>query len=169
MSLSRERVALNQLAAVGQTRFHRLENERQALAERERLLSQALESQALDEALLAQQRALWSAAWQSQVVAGGAVRDALALRRDRELLNEMATLLASRRSQLQRQADALRADQSAWAMRWRAAQALDDSLQDRAKALDRSLERAAERTRDEEALMAHVAQVPRASHTFSNF
>jgi hypothetical protein len=157
VSLSRERVALNQLAAVGQARCHRLETERQALAEREKLLARALEGHALDESLLAQQRVSWSAAWQRQVVEGGAVRDALALGRDRELLKEMAALLASRRSELQRQGDALRAAMSAWAMRWRAAQALDELLRERGKALNRSLERAAERARDEEALLAHVA------------
>ena len=157
MSLSRERVALDQLAAVGQARGHRLQNERQVLAERERQLAQALQSQALDEALLAQQRAQWSVTWQSHVQQCGTVRAALALGRDRELLKEMAELLASRRAELQRQADALRADLSAWAMRWRAAQAFDESLQDRAKALNRSQERATERLRDEEALMSHVA------------
>jgi hypothetical protein len=168
MTLSRERIALTQLSAVGQARFYRLENERQALAERERLLLQAMESQALDEALLAQQRAQWAAAWQDQVSAGGAVRDALALGSDRALLKEMATLLAGRHSELQRQADTLRADRSAWLTRWRAAQALDESLQDRTRTVNRSLERAAERTRDEEALMVRVAAVPGASHMFSN-
>jgi hypothetical protein len=168
MTLSRKRVALTQLTAVGQARSFRLENERQALAERERLLSQAMQSQALDEALLAQQRVRWATAWQDQVSAGGAVRDALALGNDRALLKEMATLLAGRRSELQRQADTLRADRSAWLVRWRSARALDESLQDRTRVLSRSLERAAERTRDEEALMARVAAVPGASHMFSN-
>jgi hypothetical protein len=157
MSRSREQLALGQLSAVGEARGHRLQNERRVLAERERQLSQTLERQALDEALLAQQRAQWSATWHGHVERGGTVRDALALGRDRELLKEMAALLASRRAELQRQVEALRADVSAWAMRWRAAQAFDESLQDRAKALNRSQERAAERARDEEALMSHLS------------
>ncbi|XVJ69176.1 MAG: hypothetical protein HEQ39_05625 [Rhizobacter sp.] len=150
----REQTSIKQLTSVSQARQIRLQTEREALAERERVMEQAWENQRLDEDLLAQQRAQWVNARQAWAQNGGAVRHAIALRRDKELLVDMAALVARRRAGLQVKADRLNEDISAWAKRWHSAQEFEESLEERARVLRTSLERASERQRDEESLMA---------------
>ena len=149
----REQTSIKQLKWVSRARQIRLQTERNALAERERDMVQAWESQRLDEDLLAQQRAQWTNAWQAWAQTGGALRHAVALRRDKELLEDMAAMVARRRTELQVKADRLTADISAWAGRWHAAQEFEESLVERGRVLLTSLERATERQRDEETLM----------------
>jgi hypothetical protein len=149
----REQTSIKQLTSVSKARQIRLQTEREALAERERAMEQAWEAQRLDEDLLAQQRAQWVTAWQAWAQTGGALRHAVALRRDKELLVDMAALVARKRAELQAKADRLAEDISAWAKRWHAAQEFEDSLDERARVLRTSLERASERQRDEESLM----------------
>jgi hypothetical protein len=149
----REQTSVKQLKSVSQARQIRLQTERVALTERERALEQAWEAQRLDEDLLAQQRAQWVTAWQAWAQTGGALRHAVALRRDKELLVDMATLVARKRAELQVKADRLAEDISAWAKRWHAAQEFEESLEERARVLRTSLNRASERQRDEESLM----------------
>jgi hypothetical protein len=149
----REQTSIKQLTSVSQARQIRLQTEREALAERERAMEQAWESQRLDEDLLAQQRAQWVAARHAWAQNGGAVRHAIALRRDKELLVDMAALVARKRAELQVKADRLSEDISAWAKRWHSAQEFEVSLEERARVLRTSLERATERLRDEESLM----------------
>jgi hypothetical protein len=149
----REQTSMKQLAAVSQARRIRLQSERQLLAERERSLAQAMESQRLDEALLDQQRVLWSGRWQDWAQTGGELRHAVLLREDKDLLMDMASLFVRRRAELQRQADRLNQDLGDWAQRWRGAEAFEQSLAARRRALSISLERASERQRDEESLM----------------
>jgi hypothetical protein len=150
----REQTSLKQLGAVAQARQIRLQAERQVLAQRERDLALALESQSLDESLLEQQRVQWAGRWQDWVKVGGALRYSKSLRQDKDLLMEMAVLLAGRRAQLQTQVDALNIDLSNWNQKWLGAQAFEESLVVRGRALRVALERAAERQRDEESLMA---------------
>ena len=152
-SPQREKLSLQQLNAVSQSRQTRLKTERQVLSEREHLLEQAMYAQRLDEALLAQQRAQWTDAWNSWARGGGAMRHAVALRRDKELLVDMAALLERRRGELQLKLERLANDIMAWAKRWHAAQEFEGSLTERARLLRLSLERASERQRDEESLM----------------
>jgi hypothetical protein len=149
----REQTSIHQLTSVSQARQVRLQTEREALAERERAMQEAWDSQRLDEDLLAQQRAQWVNARQAWAQKGGAVRDAIALRRDKELLVDMTALVARRRAELQVKSDRLADDIKAWAKRWHAAQEFEESLEERARALRTSLERASERQRDEESLM----------------
>ncbi len=149
----REHTSIKQLTSVSKARQIRLKTERDALIERERAMAKAWESQRLDEDLLAQQRAQWAGAWQAWAQAGGALRDAVALRRDKELIADMNALVTRRRAELQVEEDCLAADISAWAGRWYAAQAIDESLVERGRVLRTSLERATERQRDEETLM----------------
>lgn len=156
----REHTSIRQLTSVSKARQTRLKTERDALTERERAMAQAWESQHLDEDLLAQQRAQWAGAWQAWAQSGGALRHAVALRRDKELLVDMAALVARRRAELQAKADRLAADISAWAGRWHAAQAFEESLVERGRVLRTSLERATERQRDEETLMTLTTASP---------
>jgi hypothetical protein len=149
----REQTSIKQLTSVSKARQIRLKTEREALSERERVLEQAWQGQYLDEDLLAQQRVQWGAAWQAWAQTGGALRHAVALRRDKELLVDMAALVARRRAELQVKADCLAADVSAWGQRWHAAQEFEESLAERGRVLRTSLERASERLRDEESLM----------------
>ena len=149
----REQTSIKQLTSVSQARQIRLQTEREALAERERAMEQAWQTQRLDEDLLAQQRAQWVTARQAWAHSGGAVRHAIALRRDKELLTDMAALVARRRAELQVKADRLAEDISAWAKRWHSAQEFEESLEERARVLRTSLDRASERQRDEESLM----------------
>jgi hypothetical protein len=153
----RERTSIKQLSAVSQARQIRLQTERQALAQRERALEQAWANQHVDEELLEQQRVLWAGCWQAWAQVGGALRRSVSLRQDKELLTEMAVLMAQARAKLQAQTDALKADLSAWAQRWHGAQAFEESLLARGRVLRVSLERASERQRDEESLMTLVA------------
>ena len=163
-SPQREKLSLQQLTAVSESRQTRLKTERQVLTERERSLEQAMQAQRLDEELLAQQRAQWAGAWNAWARSGGAMRHAVALRRDKELLVDMAALLARRRAELQLKLDRLAADISAWAKRWHAAREFEESLAERARVLRVSLERASERQRDEESLLVLTcAQVARNS------
>lgn len=150
----REQTSLKQLSAVSLARQIRLQTERQLLAERERDLAQAMQAQCADEALLAQHRLLWSDAWQAWARTGGELRCAVSLRRDKDLLTEMAALVAGHRAELQLQADRLNQDLGDWAQRWRAAEAFEESLVARGRALRISQERASERQADEESLMA---------------
>lgn len=153
----REATSLAQLASVSHARQVRLQTERQALAERERVMAQQWAAQASDEALLAEQKLSWSAAWKQWSAEGGALRDAMSLRRDKELLADMASLLLGRRKQLQEVADKLAQDLRDWVRRQRSADALAESLDGRKRALNVSLDRAAERQRDEETLMTRAA------------
>lgn len=149
----REVTSIQQLTLVSRARQLRLQTERAALAERERAMQQAWEAQRLDEDLLALQQAQWVGAWQAWAHSGGALRHAVALRRDKELLVDMAAMVARKRAELQDKSDRLAADISAWAGRWHAAQAFEESLVERGRVLRTSLERATERQRDEETLM----------------
>jgi hypothetical protein len=158
-STQREQVSLQQLGAVSQARQIRLGTERRALAERERLLAQAMASQNLDESLLAEQRALCANRWQVWARSGGALREAVSLRDDQALLKDMAALLARRRAVLDAQSEHLAEDLRAWVRRWQAVQALEESTADRGRALQVSLERAVERQRDEDAVMSHARPV----------
>lgn len=153
----REKTSLHQLTSVSQARQIRLQTQRQALAERERLMAQAWESQHLDESLLGQQRAAWASRRQAWAQEGGAMRLAVSSRQDRELLTDMAALLARKRAAVQSDADQLAQDISAWALRWRGAQAFEESLTTREKALRVSVERATERQRDEDTLTIFTA------------
>jgi hypothetical protein len=155
----REKLSLQQLAAISQSRQIRLKAERQLLGERERELEQAAQAHRMDEELLAQQRAQWTLEWQAWAEAGGALSDALALGRDKVLLVEMAALLDHRRAELQVRADRLTADIRAWSQRWHAAKEFEETLAERGRVLRMSLERASERQRDEESLMALASSV----------
>lgn len=156
----REHTSIKQLMSVSNARQIRLKTERDALTERERAMAQAWESQRQDEDLLAQQRVQWAGAWQAWAQTGGALCHAVALRRDKELLVDMAALVARRRAELQVKADRLAVDISAWAGRWHAAQAFEESLVERGRVLRTSLERATERQRDEETLMTRATTGP---------
>ncbi len=149
----REQKSIQQLTLVSRARQLRLQTERAALAERERAMQQAWDAQRLDEDLLAQQQAQWGGAWQAWAQSGGALCHAVALRRDKELLVDMAALVARKRAELQVNADCLAQHIRGWAGRWLAAQAFEESLVERRRVLRTSLERATERQRDEETLM----------------
>lgn len=139
---------------MSQARWVRLKAERQLLAQRERVLELAWENLRLDEALLERQRTQWSLAWQAWVKCGGSIRHAVLVGRDKVLLSEMAALLAQRRAELQSRADRLAADTASWALRLRVAQQFDEHLVERGRGLRGAEERAVERQRDEESLLA---------------
>jgi hypothetical protein len=149
----REQTSIQQLTSVSHARQIRLKTEREALADQESVMTQAWEVQRLDEDLLAQQRAQWVSAWQAWAQTGGALRHAVALRRDKELLVDMTAMVARRRAELQVKADRWADDISAGAKRWHSAQEFEESLEERSRVLRTSLECASERTRDEESLM----------------
>lgn len=153
----READALHKLAAVSCARTMRLQAERAALAERERVLEQAMQAQQLDEALLAQQQGQWAGAWQSWAQAGGPLRSAMALRNDKLLLNEMAALVARARADLLHRSECLAAEIGQWGRAWYAAQEFGRSLTERRRLLGLAQQRADERLRDEEALTAFAS------------
>jgi hypothetical protein len=163
----REQMSLKQLDAVSQARQATLQNERLALAQRERALAHATAVQDLDEALLAQQRAVWTGRWREWAALGGALRVATSLRADKALLASMADLLAQRRAALRRQQAQLNEELRAWAQRWRGAQALAQSLLARKRALHVAVDRASERQRDEESLMNFAAPAAGTSASIS--
>ena len=149
----REQTSIKQLTSVSKARQTRLQAEREVLAEREQAMVQAWRSQQLDEELLAQQQTQWVGSWQAWAQAGGSLRQVVALRRDKELLMDMAALVARRRAELQVKADLLASDSSNWARRWQTAQDFEKSLEDRRGVLRTKLNRESERQVDEESLM----------------
>lgn len=167
-SLLRERDALRRLGEVSRVRHLRLMRLRAALAGREREWDAAMLRQQQDRTLLDEQRAAASLRWKSWRDGGGTLAEAARLRDDRELLNEVAGLLAQRHGALMRSRQALDDDLAAWTCRWQAAQVFDGTLAGRRAGLRALGEVAAERQRDEEALLAHgalqrVAAVPASS------
>jgi hypothetical protein len=149
----REHTSIKQLTSVSKARQTRLQAEREALAEREQAMEQAWHGQRLDEELLTQQQTQWGGAWQAWAQTGGSLRQVVALRRDKELLMDMAALVARRRAELQVKADLLASDCSHWARRWQTAQEFEKSLEERRVALRTEVNRESERQVDEETLM----------------
>ena len=149
----REQTSIKQLTSVSKARQTRLQAEREVLAEREQAMVQAWRSQQLDEELLTQQQTQWVGAWQAWAQTGGSLRQVVALRRDKELLMDMAALVARRRAEIQVKADLLASDCSNWARRWQTAQDFEKSLEDRRGVLRTKLNRESERQVDEESLM----------------
>ena len=149
----REQTSIKQLTSVSKARQTRLQAEREVLAEREQAMVQAWRSQQLDEELLTQQQTQWVRAWQAWAQTGGSLRQVVALRRDKELLMDMAALVARRRAEIQVKADLLASDCSNWARRWQTAQDFEKSLEDRRGVLRTKLNRESERQVDEESLM----------------
>ena len=131
----------------------RLQGERAALAERERELDAAMQSQRLDEALLTQQQDQWVVARQSWARAGGSMGKARSLQHDKTLLVDMAALLARARAALEARAERLAEDIHAWNQAWHAAQEFARSLAERGRLLGIAQQRADERTQDEESLI----------------
>lgn len=157
-SLMRERDALQRLGEVSRVRHLRLMRLRAALAEREREWAAAMARQQQDQDLLNAQRADAALRWKAWRDGGGTLAEAARLRDDRELLNEVAALLAQRRQALTQRRQMLDDDLAAWARRWQAARVFDDTLDGRRAGLQALGEVAAERRRDEEALLAHGAR-----------
>lgn len=151
--MNREGQALRQLGTVSQLRQLRLRREREALAARERTLADALLRQQQDEQLLLAQHQACRQRWLDWRAQGGALATALRWRAEREQLAELAALLAQRRAALQQRQQQLAGALAQWALRWQAAMCLDDDLATRRLAVRRAHEAAAERLRDEEALL----------------
>ncbi len=151
--MSRDGLALRQLGTVSQLRQLRLHREREALAARELALAGALRRQDEDEQLLAAQRAACRQRWLDWRTQGGTLAAALTWRAEREQLAEVAALLAQRRAALAQRQQQLAQARAQWARRWQAAMHLDDALSARRLTLRRVDEAAAERLRDEDALL----------------
>lgn len=156
----RERDALRRLAEVSRVRRLRLTRLRAALVEREREWDAAMARQREDEALLDDRRAQAAGRWKAWCAAGGTLADAARLREDRGLLAEIAALLLQRHQALMRRRESLDGEWAAWTRRWQAVQVFDDTLDGRRVSLRLQHEAAADRQRDEEALLVQAARRP---------